>query len=49
VPPAVVRSARRKEKGERYRERKLAERERGVRRTERKREEDPLAVRNIFA
>ena len=49
VSPALVRSARRKEKGERYRERKLAQQERGIRQTERKREEDPLAVAKIFA
>lgn len=44
-----MRSARRKEKGERYKERKLAQEERGVRQTERKREEDPLAVAKVFA
>lgn len=49
VSPALVRSARRKEKGERYKERKLAQEERGVRQTERKREEDPLAVAKVFA
>jgi ribosome biogenesis protein BRX1 len=49
VPPALVRSARRKERGEKYKERKLAEQERGIRRTERKREEDPLAVAKVFA
>lgn len=49
VSPALVRSARRQEKGERYKERKLAQEERGVRRSERKREEDPLAVGKVFA
>jgi ribosome biogenesis protein BRX1 len=49
VSPTLVRSARRKEKGEKYKERKLAEQERGIRRTERKREEDPLAVAKVFA
>jgi ribosome biogenesis protein BRX1 len=49
VSPALVRSAGRKEKGERYRERKLAQQERGIRRTERKREEDALAVAKVFA
>lgn len=49
VSPALVRSARRKAKGERYRERKFAQQERGVRQTERMREEDPLAVAKIFA
>jgi ribosome biogenesis protein BRX1 len=49
VSPALVRSARRQEKGERYKERKLAQEERGVRQSERKREEDPLAVGKVFA
>lgn len=49
VSPSLVRSARRKEKGERYKERKLAQQEQGIRRTERKREEDPLAVAKVFA
>jgi hypothetical protein len=49
VSPTLVRSARRKERGERYKERKLAKQERGVRQTERKREEDPLAVAKVFA
>jgi len=49
VPPSLVRSARRKERGEKYKERKLAQQEQGVRRTERKREEDPLAVAKVFA
>lgn len=49
VPPSLVRSARRKEKGEKYKERKLAQQEQGIRRTERKREEDPLAVAKVFS
>jgi ribosome biogenesis protein BRX1 len=49
VSPALVRSSRRKEKGERYKERKLAQQEQGIRRTERKREEDPLAVARVFS
>lgn len=49
VPPSLVRSARRKDKGERYKERKLAQQEQGIRRTERKREEDPLAVAKVFS
>ena len=49
VPPSLVRSARRKERGDRYKERKLAQQEQGMRRTERKREEDPLGVAKIFS
>lgn len=49
VSPALVRSVRRREKGDRYRDRKLAQQERGIRRTERKREEDALAVAKVFA
>jgi len=49
VSPGLVRSARRKEKGERYRERRVAQQERGIRRTERKREEDGLSVAKVFA
>jgi len=49
VSPSLVRSAKRKEKGEKYKERKHAQREQGIRRIERKREEDPLAVAKVFA
>ncbi len=49
VSPSLVRSARRKERGEKYKDRKLGQQERGIRRTERKREEDPLAVTKVFA
>jgi ribosome biogenesis protein BRX1 len=49
VPPSLVRSARRKERGEKYKERKLAQQEKGIRRTERKREEDPLTVAKVFS
>ncbi|KAH9966839.1 ribosome biogenesis protein BRX1 [Russula dissimulans] len=49
VSPALVRSVRRKEKGERYKGRKLAQQERDNRRREQKREEDALAVAKVFA
>ncbi|KAI0256874.1 ribosome biogenesis protein BRX1 [Lactifluus subvellereus] len=49
VSPALVRSSRRKEKGDKYKERKLAQQERAVRQIERKREEDALAVAKVFA
>jgi ribosome biogenesis protein BRX1 len=49
VSPALVRSTRRKEKGDRYKERKLAQQERGVRRIEHRREEDVLAVAKVFS
>ncbi|KAI9448906.1 ribosome biogenesis protein BRX1 [Lactarius psammicola] len=49
VSPALVRSVRRRAKGDRYKERKLAQHERASRQIERKREEDPLAVAKVFA
>lgn len=49
VSPAVVRSAIRREKGEKYKIRKDTEMERVERREERRREEDELAVHKIFA
>ncbi|KAH9066459.1 Brix-domain-containing protein [Lactarius vividus] len=49
VSPAQVRSIRRKARGDRYKERKLAQQERSNRQIERKREEDPLAVAKVFA
>jgi len=49
VSPALVRSVRRQEKGERYKGRKLAQQERGNRRAERQREEDTLAAAKVFA
>ena len=49
VSPALVRSARRKEKGDKYKERKLAQQERAVRQIGRKREGDALAVAKVFA
>ncbi|KAH9005334.1 ribosome biogenesis protein BRX1 [Lactarius hatsudake] len=49
VSPAQVRSIRRKARGDRYKERKLAQQERSSRQIERKREEDPLAVAKVFA
>lgn len=49
VPPAVVRSATRREKGDRYRERKLAQAEREVRKENRVLPEDELAVSKVFA
>lgn len=49
VSPAVVRSAIRREKGDKYKIRKDTEMERVERREERRREEDELAVHKIFA
>ncbi|KAI0006195.1 Brix-domain-containing protein [Russula compacta] len=49
VSPALVRSTRLKERGEKYKERKLAQKERGIRRAVRKREDDALAVAKVFA
>lgn len=49
VPPAVVRSATRREKGDRYRERKLAQAERAGRKEMRVLPEDELAVSKVFA
>jgi ribosome biogenesis protein BRX1 len=49
VSPAQVRSVRRRERGDRYKERKLAQQERASRQIERKRGEDPLAVAKVFA
>jgi len=49
VSPAQVRSIRRRERGDRYKERKLAQHERASRQIERKRGEDPLAVAKVFA
>ncbi|KAH9001098.1 ribosome biogenesis protein BRX1 [Lactarius akahatsu] len=49
VSPAQVRSIRRKARGDRYKERKLAQQERSSRQIDRKREEDPLAVAKVFA
>ncbi|VDC01401.1 unnamed protein product [Peniophora sp. CBMAI 1063] len=49
VPPAVVRSATRREKGDRYRERKLAQAERAGRKEKRVLPEDELAVSKVFA
>ncbi|KAI0302212.1 Brix-domain-containing protein [Russula brevipes] len=49
VSPALVRSTRRKERGDRYKERKLAQQERGVRQIERRREEDALGVAKVFS
>lgn len=49
VSPAVVRSAIRREKGEKYKIRKDTEMERVERREERRRDEDELAVHKIFA
>lgn len=49
VSPALVRSRRLKERGEKYKERKLAQKERGIRRAVHKREDDALAVAKVFA
>ena len=49
VSPAMVRSAYRRAKGEKYRIRKDAEAERADRREDRRREEDELAVHKVFA
>ncbi|KAI0273421.1 Brix domain-containing protein [Gloeopeniophorella convolvens] len=49
VSPTAVRSAKRREKGDRYKERRLAEQERVERQGQRKREEDALAVAKVFA
>ncbi|KAI0028513.1 ribosome biogenesis protein BRX1 [Vararia minispora EC-137] len=49
VPPAVVRSAVRREKGERYKERKLAQSERVIRKEQRALPEDNLAVSKVFS
>ncbi|KAI0053870.1 Brix-domain-containing protein [Auriscalpium vulgare] len=49
VTPAAVRSAVRREKGSKYRERKLAQSERAGRKEERKLDEDELAVSKVFA
>ncbi|QRW27641.1 Brix domain protein [Rhizoctonia solani] len=49
VSPAAVRSQIKREQGEKYRARKEGEAERNTRREERRREEDELAVRNVFA
>jgi len=49
VSPTQVRSTRRRERGDRYKERKLAQQERANRQIERKRGEDPLAVAKVFA
>ena len=49
MPPAVVRSATRREKGDRYRERKLAQAERAGRKEKRVLPEDELAVSKVFA
>ncbi|KAF8710773.1 Brix, partial [Rhizoctonia solani] len=49
VSPAAIRSQFKREQGEKYRARKEGEAERNTRREERRREEDELAVRNVFA
>ena len=49
VTPAAVRSAMRREKGEKYGSRKDAQAERGMRRDLRRLEEDELAVSKVFA
>ncbi|ELU44970.1 ribosome biogenesis protein BRX1 [Rhizoctonia solani AG-1 IA] len=48
VSPAAIRSQFKREQGEKYRARKEGEAERNTRREERRREEDELAVRNVF-
>lgn len=49
VSPAAVRSAMKREKGDKYGKRKLAEDERFGRREGRRLEEDELAVSKVFA
>ncbi|KAI5124294.1 hypothetical protein M0805_008902 [Coniferiporia weirii] len=49
ISPAAVRSSIRREKGDKYRERKETEMDRDERREERRREEDELAVHKVFA
>ena len=49
ISPAAVRSALRREKGDKYGKRKTAETERAERKERRKREEDELAVSKVFA
>ncbi|EPT04104.1 hypothetical protein FOMPIDRAFT_1022173 [Fomitopsis schrenkii] len=49
ISPAAVRSALRREKGDKYGKRKTAETERADRKERRKREEDELAVSKVFA
>ena len=49
VSPAAVRSAIRREKGDKYKKRKDTEAERSERREDRRREEDELAVHKVFA
>ena len=49
VTPSAVRSAMKREKGEKYGNRKDAQAERGLRKDLRKLEEDELAVSKVFA
>lgn len=49
VSPTVVRSAMRREKGERYKERRQAKEERTDRKVARALPEDQLAVSKVFA
>ncbi|KAI0807900.1 Brix-domain-containing protein [Fomes fomentarius] len=49
VTPAAVRAAARREKGDKYGQRKHAQAERSVRKDLRRREEDELAVSKVFA
>ena len=49
VTPATVRSAMKREKGEKYGNRKHAQAERGLRKDLRRLEEDELAVSKVFA
>lgn len=49
VSPAAVRSARRREEGQKYGVRKNAEEENTRRRVDRFREEDELAVSKVFS
>lgn len=49
VTPTAVRSAAKREKGEKYGHRKDAQAERGVRKDQRKLDEDELATSKVFA
>lgn len=49
VTPAAIRSAMRREKGDKYGNRKHAQAERSMRKELRKRDEDELAVSKVFA
>jgi ribosome biogenesis protein BRX1 len=49
VTPTAVRSAVKRQQGEKYRNRKLAQVERGQRKDQRQLEEDPLAVTKVFS